>query len=103
MGRGRGALSPDPSRRVWHGPTETVSSQGITTYDRRELAQKVPFPSCVIAEGTGNGRQAYELAAARDDRQRRQWARWADQHRGRRVDLVKRALPASPGANPVED
>jgi hypothetical protein len=48
------------------------------------------------------GRQAYELAAARDDRQRRQWARWADQHRGRRVDLVKRALPASPGANPVE-
>ena len=45
------------------------------------------------------GRQAYELAAARDDRQRRQWARWADQHRGRRVDLVKRALPASPGAN----
>jgi hypothetical protein len=48
------------------------------------------------------GRQAYELAAARDDRQRRQWARWADQHRGRRVDLVKRALPASPGADPVE-
>jgi hypothetical protein len=45
------------------------------------------------------GRQAYERAAARDDRQRRQWA---DQHRGRRVDLVKRALPASPGANPVE-
>ncbi len=48
------------------------------------------------------GRQAYELAAARDDRQRRQWARWADQHRGRRVDLAKRALPASPGADPVE-
>jgi hypothetical protein len=48
------------------------------------------------------GRQAYELAAARNDRQRRQWARWADQHRGRRVDLVKRALPASPGADPVE-
>jgi hypothetical protein len=48
------------------------------------------------------GRQAYELAAPSDDRQRRQWARWADQHRGRQVDLVKRALPASPGANPVE-
>jgi hypothetical protein len=47
------------------------------------------------------GRQAYEPAAARDDRQRRQRAQYADQHRGRRVDLVKRALAASPGANPV--
>ena len=48
------------------------------------------------------GRQAYDLAAARDDRQRRQWARWAEQYRGRRVDLVKRALPASHGAGPLE-
>jgi hypothetical protein len=48
------------------------------------------------------GRQAYDLDTARDDRQRRQWARWAEQHQGRRVDLVKRALPASPGAEPLE-
>jgi hypothetical protein len=48
------------------------------------------------------GRQAYDLAAARDDQQRRQWARRAGQHQGRRVDLVKRALPTSPGADPVE-
>jgi hypothetical protein len=48
------------------------------------------------------GRQAYDLAAARDDRQRRQWARWAGQYRGRRVDLVKRALLVSPEADPVE-
>ena len=48
------------------------------------------------------GRQAYDLAAARDERQRRQWARWAEQYRGRRVDLVKRALPAAPGAGPQE-
>lgn len=48
------------------------------------------------------GRQAYDLDTARDDRQRRQWARWAEQHQGRRVDLVKRALPASPGADPLE-
>jgi hypothetical protein len=48
------------------------------------------------------GRQEYDLAAARDDRQRRQWARWAEHHRGRRVDLVKRALPASPGADPLQ-
>jgi hypothetical protein len=48
------------------------------------------------------GRQAYDLAAARDDRQRRQWARWAQQYQGRRVDLVKRALPAQPGDDPPE-
>ena len=48
------------------------------------------------------GRQDYDLAAARDDRQRRQWARWAEHYRGRRVDLVKRALPASPGADPLQ-
>ncbi len=48
------------------------------------------------------GRQAYDLAAARDDRRRRQWARWAEQYRGRRVDLVKRALPAPHGAGPLE-
>ena len=48
------------------------------------------------------GRQEYDLAAARDDRQRRQWARWAEHYEGRRVDLVKRALPASPGADPLE-
>lgn len=48
------------------------------------------------------GRQTYDLAEARDERQRRQWTRWAEHYRGRRVDLVKRALPAQPGADPVE-
>ncbi len=51
------------------------------------------------------GRQAYDLAAARDDRQRRQWARWAERYQGRQVDLVKRALPAvaaPPGTDPPD-
>jgi hypothetical protein len=48
------------------------------------------------------GRQEYDLAAARDARQRRQWARWAAQHQGRRVDLVKRALAVSLTADPAE-
>jgi hypothetical protein len=81
-------------------------STGVKDLDMVLLYAAVPgerfpeFPRLVKHVDFGPsslGRQAYQLAAARDDRQRRQWARWAGQHRGRRVDLVKRALPASPG------
>lgn len=34
-------------RRTWRGPTDTVASEGITVYDRREIAQKVSFPTCI--------------------------------------------------------
>lgn len=44
--------APDPSRRVWRGPNDGVASQGITTHNRRELAQKVPYPTCLTVEGT---------------------------------------------------
>ena len=36
---------------MWRGPTSDVASQGISTYDRREIAQKVNFPSCVTVGG----------------------------------------------------
>jgi hypothetical protein len=39
---------PDASRRTWQGPSESVASAGITIYDRRELAQRVPLPSCLF-------------------------------------------------------
>jgi hypothetical protein len=44
-----GQPSPDPSaeRRTWRGPNDAVASEGITTYDRRELAQRVNFPTCI--------------------------------------------------------
>jgi hypothetical protein len=34
-------------RRSWDGPGDYVASSGITTYERREIAQKVPFPRCL--------------------------------------------------------
>ena len=34
-------------RRVWEGPGNFVASTGVTTYDRREIAQKVPLPTCL--------------------------------------------------------
>ena len=37
----------DASLRVWRGPTSLVRSSGATTFDRREIAQKVDFPSCL--------------------------------------------------------
>ena len=43
---------PEAGRRVWRGPTANVSSEGITTYDRREIAQKVDFPTCITVAGT---------------------------------------------------
>jgi hypothetical protein len=42
---------PDAGRRVWRGPTANVSSQGITTYERREIAQRVDFPTCILIGG----------------------------------------------------
>ncbi|MBI2759799.1 MAG: hypothetical protein HYX51_00025 [Chloroflexi bacterium] len=42
---------PEAGRRVWRGPTANVSSEGITTYDRREIAQRVAFPSCITIMG----------------------------------------------------
>lgn len=44
--------APDPSRRAWRGPGDQVASAGITTFDRRELAQKVPFPTCIFVGST---------------------------------------------------
>jgi hypothetical protein len=37
------------ARRIWQGPTDTVASQGITTHERREIAQRVSFPTCITA------------------------------------------------------
>jgi len=62
-------------------------STGVKDLDMVLLYAAVPgerfpeFPRLVKHVDFGPsslGRQAYELAAARDDRQRRQWARWAD-------------------------
>lgn len=36
-------------RRVWRGPDERVASRGVTVFDRREIAQKVNFPTCITA------------------------------------------------------
>lgn len=46
------ACAPDQpetptGRRVWEGPTNTVASSGVVTYDRREIAQQVPLPRCI--------------------------------------------------------
>lgn len=46
------ACAPDApgtptERRVWEGPSNLVASQGVTRYERRELAQQVPLPSCL--------------------------------------------------------
>lgn len=40
------------ARRSWKGPAPLVSSQGITTYERREIAQSVSFPTCLIIGAT---------------------------------------------------
>lgn len=36
-----------PETQVWSGPTTMVSSHGVTTYERREIAQTVPLPLCI--------------------------------------------------------
>ena len=46
------------------------------------------------------GRQEYNLAAARDDHQRKEWKRFMA-YEGRRVDLLTRALPVPVNADPV--
>ncbi|MER3421623.1 MAG: hypothetical protein C4290_14345 [Chloroflexota bacterium] len=40
--------APDAFRRPWQGPGQAVASEGITFYDRRELAQRVPLPTCLF-------------------------------------------------------
>jgi hypothetical protein len=47
-----GPPEPDASRRVWQGPGGAVASAGITIYDRRELAQRVPLPTCLFVGDT---------------------------------------------------
>lgn len=32
---------------TWEGPTTLVGSAGVTIHDRREIAQKVAFPTCI--------------------------------------------------------
>jgi hypothetical protein len=34
-------------RRIWDGPSATISSAGVVMYDRREIAQRVPLPACI--------------------------------------------------------
>jgi hypothetical protein len=34
------------------GPSATVSSEGLTAYERREIAQRVTFPTCITAGGS---------------------------------------------------
>lgn len=38
---------PTAARRTWDGPDARVSSTGLLTYERREIAQKVPLPQCL--------------------------------------------------------
>lgn len=45
---GRGPDVPT-QRRTWEGPGPGVFSEGVTVYDRREIAQKVPLPTCLQA------------------------------------------------------
>lgn len=47
------------------------------------------------------GRQPYALEEAPNPYVRARWAKWAE-FEGRRVDLLMRGLPCSPGADPVE-
>lgn len=42
---------PPTGPRTWRGPTDTVASRGVTVYDRRTIAQKVNFPTCVAIAG----------------------------------------------------
>ncbi len=44
------------------------------------------------------GRQQYDFAAARNEREQARWRRW-DGYTGRRVDFLTRALPAEPHAD----
>jgi hypothetical protein len=50
------ACAPDQpevptGRRVWEGPSTAVASRGVTTYERREIAQQVPLPACISIGG----------------------------------------------------
>lgn len=46
------------------------------------------------------GRQAYDLTAAPDERAARNYEKWS-RFKGRRVDLLMRALPVPPDADPA--
>jgi hypothetical protein len=46
------APEESPARRAWKGPNPLVSSEGLTTYERREIAQNVVFPSCLSIGAT---------------------------------------------------
>lgn len=43
--------------------------------------------------------QLYDLSAAKDEHQRRRWAKWSAEHQGRRVDLYIRPLDVVPDAD----
>lgn len=47
-----GQPSPNAGRRVWRGPTANVSSEGLSPYERREIAQKISLPRCITASAT---------------------------------------------------
>lgn len=42
-------------RRAWQGPDNRVSSEGVVTYDRREIAQRVEIPACIFVQETRYG------------------------------------------------
>jgi hypothetical protein len=46
------APEESPARRAWRGPSPLVSSEGLTTYERREIAQRVTFPTCIFVGAT---------------------------------------------------
>jgi hypothetical protein len=35
-------------RRIWEGPTQNVASSGVVRQERREIAQQIAVPACII-------------------------------------------------------
>jgi hypothetical protein len=48
LATGCGSAEPETptGRRRWEGGTQ-VASEGVVTYDRREIAQRIPLPACI--------------------------------------------------------
>ena len=61
-GSSPGAAPPaSDERRNGSGPTNTVGSQALIPYERREIAQKVSFPECLAV-----GPTAFRFVGIRD-------------------------------------
>src|SRR4051794_13571805 len=48
-----------------------------------------------------SGARRYDLAKAKDARERSQWQRWQREHEGRRVNLMMRGLRCDPDEDPA--